>query len=66
MRTNELVALEDPNAATENEKRLKRVETAIRRRVRADLLLKLDGIALIGDKTTQMRELLVLKRELEN
>ena len=65
MQTNELEAFEDPNAATENEKRLKRVETAIRRRVRADLLLKLDGIALIGDKATQMRELLALKRELE-
>ncbi|WP_199031649.1 hypothetical protein [Ralstonia sp. ASV6] len=66
MQTNEVVAVEDPNAATDNEKKLKRVETAIRRRVRADLLMKLDGVALIGDKAKQMRELLALKHELEH
>lgn len=66
MPTNEVIAVEDPNAATDNEKKLKRVETSIRRRVRADLLMKLDGIALIGDKANQMRALLALKHELEH
>ncbi len=66
MPTNENRIEDDPNASTENEKRLKRVEIAIRRRVRSDLLLMLDGIAHMNDAGTQMRELKSLKRELES
>jgi len=51
---------DDPNVATHNQQQLKRVESAIRRQCDCDLLLFLDGIALLADPqkvTTSMREL---------
>ncbi|CAE6794435.1 hypothetical protein R70006_05003 [Paraburkholderia domus] len=54
----------DPNAPTENQSRLKRVETAIRRRASCHLLLKLDEIAFVHDRGAQMLLLKQLKTEL--
>lgn len=56
---------DDPNAATHNQQQLKRVESAIRRQCDCDLLLFLDGIAVLDDPrqvTTSMHE---LKRRLD-
>jgi hypothetical protein len=54
----------DPNAPSENQQRLKRVETAIRRRASCDLLLKLDAIAFVDNRSEQMGMLKELKTEL--
>ncbi|WP_334043561.1 hypothetical protein [Burkholderia ambifaria] len=57
---------DDPNAPTENQMRLKRVEIAIRRRGSCHLLMQLDSIAFITDRPQQMHALKDLKSELQS
>ncbi|KVV07464.1 hypothetical protein [Burkholderia ubonensis] len=66
MPTNDDEYAGDPNAPTENQMRLKRVETAIRRRGSCYLLMQLDGITFIADRAQQMLALKNLKTELES
>ncbi|MBN3729366.1 hypothetical protein [Burkholderia sp. Tr-20390] len=66
MLTNDDEYAGDPNAPTENQMRLKRVETAIRRRGSCHLLMQLDGITFIADRAQQMLALKNLKSELES
>lgn len=56
---------DDPNAASRNQVALKRVETAIRRYCDCNLVLMLDGIALMDDEAQMKREMLNLKKILE-
>lgn len=56
---------DDPNEASRNQLALKRVETAIRRFCDCNLLLALDGIAMLGDEALMKSEMLKLKRILE-
>lgn len=56
---------DDPNAATRNQAALKRVEVAIRRHCDCNLLLSLDGIALLSDEAKIKSEMLRLKKAIE-
>jgi len=56
----------DPNEATENQVKLKRVEMAIRRRGDSDLLMLFDGIAFISDLEARRRAMIELRQKLES
>ena len=56
---------DDPNAATQNQLMLKRVESLVRRRGGPELILLLDEIALEKDPARVRRRMLDLKTRLE-
>ena len=56
---------DDPNAATQNQFMLKRVESLVRRRGGPELILLLDEIALEKDPARVRRRMLDLKTRLE-
>lgn len=56
---------EDPNAPSERQATLKRVESSIRRHCNCDLFLMLDGISILEDDPTIRGEMVKLKKKLE-
>lgn len=56
---------DEPNGATVNQQKLKRIEQAIRRRCDCSLFLTLDGITLLKDPARIREELLNVQRRLE-
>jgi hypothetical protein len=56
----------DPNAPSDNQVKLKRVEVSIRRRADVHLLLFFDGIAFISDPVEKRRAMIELRQKLES
>lgn len=56
---------DDPNAASDRQATLKRVEASIRRHCNCELFLMLDGISILEDEATIRGEMVKLKKKLE-
>lgn len=64
MQTNDVV--EDPNSPSENQLKLKRVETQVRRRGNCEFLMELDTMAMLSDRRQTIQAIQTLIKKLND